>query len=508
MTVDVLTLLANVVNPVNFSIMTAGVAGGIVVGALPGLTATMGLALLIPFTFTMEPIPALMMLGGVYVGAIYGGSISAILISTPGTPSAIATVFDGFPLTRKGKAEHALVTAAFTSGVGGVFGAVILLGIAPPLARFALAFGPAEMFWVAIFGLTIIATLASKSLVKGLIGGLLGLLLSSIGLAPIGGDMRFSFGFWQLQGGIDLIVGLIGLFCIPEVFHMLEKKGEKRYFELYKPQKGVARSTIIELIKKPVLLLRSSIIGVIVGIIPGAGGNIAGILSYDQAARWSKHPEEFGTGIIDGVAASEAANNAAVGGALVPLLTFGIPGAPPAAVLLGVLMIHGLRIGPELFTTFGHITYTFLIALIMANIVMFVLGFYGARQVARMVNLPENLIAPIVALLCVIGSFAIRNNMLDVGLMMSFGFIGYVTRKLGFDPGPIVLGLILGPIAEIGLTRAMLLGKAAGSIWVVFFTHPISIVLIILCVLSLLWPVIVRERTKRRIQRGEKVGVE
>ncbi|MCD6299641.1 MAG: tripartite tricarboxylate transporter permease, partial [Dehalococcoidales bacterium] len=210
MTVDVLTLLANVFDPFNFSLMTAGVAVGIVVGALPGLTATMALAILVPFTFTMHPIPALMMLGGVYVGAIYGGSIAAILINTPGTPSAIATTFDGFPLTKKGKAEHALVTAAFSSGVGGVIGAIVLLAMAPPLATFSLAFGPPEMFWISIFGLTIIATLASKSLLKGLIGGTLGLLISTIGLAPIGGDMRFTLGFWQLQAGVELIVALIG----------------------------------------------------------------------------------------------------------------------------------------------------------------------------------------------------------------------------------------------------------------------------------------------------------
>ncbi len=497
-------LLANVFDPLNFSLMTAGVALGIVVGALPGLTATMALAILVPFTFIMHPIPALMMLGGVYVGAIYGGSISAILINTPGTPSAIATTFDGFPLTKKGKAEHALVTAAFTSGVGGVIGAIILLAMAPPLATFSLAFGPPEMFWISIFGLTIIATLASKSLVKGLIGGALGLLISTIGLAPIGGDMRFTFGFWQLQAGVGLIVVLIGFFCIPEIFAMIEKKGEERYFTLYKPQKGVARSTIIELIKKPFLLLRSSIIGVIVGIIPGAGGNIGGMMSYDQAVRWSKHPEEFGTGIIDGVAASESANNAAVGGALVPLLTFGIPGSPPAAVLLGALMLQGLRPGYELFTTSGNITYTFLISLVIANVIMFVFGFYGARYVARVINLPVNLIAPIVGFLCVLGSFAIRNNMLDVGLMILSGFIGYVTRKLGFNPGPIILGLILGPIAEVGLSQSMLMGHAAGSILAVFFTRPISIVLIILSVLSISWPVL----TRKRIQRGEKGSVE
>lgn len=497
--------MGNIFNPGNLLILTLGVASGIIVGALPGLTATMALALLVPFTFTMDAGLGLMVLGGVYVGAMYGGCIAAILVNTPGTPASIATTFDGYPLTQKGKAEHALVTAAVSSGVGGVIGGIILLLLSPPLAAAALKFGPPEYFWLAVFGLTIIATLSTGSILKGLMGGAFGLLLSTIGIAPIGGDMRFTFGFYQLQAGLELIVALIGFFCIPEVLNMIEKKISARDTIIVKPQKGVGKSVIMDLIKKPVLLIRSSLIGCFVGIVPGAGGNIAGLMAYNEAVRFAKNKQEYGTGIIDGVAASESANNAEVGGSLVPLLTLGIPGAAPAAVMLGALMLQGMRPGPELYTTFGGITYTFLLAFILANVVMFVLGYYGSRYVARLVTLPTNMLAPLVVFMTVIGSYAIRNNMLDVGIVVFFGLVGYVTKKLGFHPGPIVLGLILGPIAENGLVQSMLIGKAAGSMFHVFFTRPISIILILLSLTSVALPVIAALRN-RNSKGGARVA--
>jgi len=485
--------------------MTLGVAAGIVVGCLPGLTATMALAVLVPFTFTMDPATGLMTLGGIYVGAIYGGSISAILINTPGTPSSIATTFDGYPLTKKGKGEHALVAAAFSSGVGGIIGAILLMFLAPLLVRVALKFGPPEYFWLAVFGLTIIATLAAKSILKGLIGGAIGLLIATVGLAPIGGEMRYTFGFYQLQAGIQLIVSLIGFFCIPEILKMVqEKRSEKKEVKVFKSQKGVAKEVIISLAKKPILLIRSAIIGCFVGIVPGAGGNIAGLVSYNEAVRWSKEPEKYGTGVIEGVAASEASNNSEVGGSLVPLLTLGIPGAPPAAVLMGALLLQGLRPGPDLFLEHGAITYTFLISLVVANVVMFLLGFYGSRYVARLINLPVSFLAPLIVFMTIIGSFSIRNNMLDVYVMVGMGLLGYILYQLDFHPGPIVLGMILGPIAEKGLVQSMMLAKSQGSIIGVFFTRPISAVLILLCLISAFFPFVVEWRRKRS---GQSQGV-
>lgn len=483
-------IASSLFDPANLLLMILGVAGGIIVGALPGLTATMALSLMLPFTFSMNPEAALIMLGGLYIGAIYGGSISAILINTPGTPSSIATTFDGYPLTRKGKAEHALVTAAFSSGVGGIFGGFALLFLSPMLADLALKFGPPEFFWIALFGLTIIATLSTGSVLKGLIGGAFGLLLSTIGIAPIGGESRFTFGYAPLQGGLDLIVVLIGLFCIPEVIALMEKSASSEKASLHRRVKGVARSVIAQLVKKPVLYLRSTVIGIIIGIIPGAGGNVASLLAYDMTVRFSKDKGSFGKGNPEGVAASETSNNAEVGGALIPLLSLGIPGAPPAAVLLGALMIQGISPGPDLYTRYPDLVYLFIWAFILANGVMFVLGFSGARYVGKIIDLPPHYLAPVIVVLAVVGSYAIRNNLLDVMMMIGFGIFGYWAKRLGFEPGPIVLGLILGPIAEIGLAQSMLMGQAQGSVWGVFFTRPISLVLILMCVLSLLWPIL------------------
>lgn len=491
-------VLSALTDPINLLAMAAGVAGGIVVGALPGLTATMALALMLPFTFSLEAITALIALGGIYIGAIYGGSISAILINTPGTPSSIATTFDGFPLTQRGKAEHALVSAAFSSGVGGILGGFALLFISPVLVKLALSFGPPEYFWVAMFGLTIIATLASSSLLKGFLGGSVGLLLSTVGIAPIGGESRYTFGFATLQGGVDLTVALIGLFCIPEVIRMVEQIAVTHGKMSYRPQKGVASETIRALLRKPLLFIRSSLIGIVVGIIPGAGGNVASLLSYDMTVRFAKDKASFGCGNIEGVAASEAGNNAEVGGSLVPLLSLGIPGAAPAAVLLGALTMQGIRPGPDLFSTNAALVYTFSWAFIIANVLMFVFAFFGAKFVARAIAIPTYYLAPLIICLTVVGSYALRNYFFDVAAMLVLGIVGYVLKRFGFDPGPIVLGLILGPIAEVGLVQSMLTGQAQGSIWLVFFTRPLSLALIALCLFSLAWPFVTRRRERRR----------
>ena len=491
--------LANVFVPMHLFIIIAGVSAGIVIGAIPGLTATMALALLVPFTFAMEAIPALLLLGAVLVGAIYGGCIAAILLNVPGTPASIATTFDGYPLAKQGKAEHALVAASYASSVGGVFGAIVLLFFAPVMATVALRFGPPEYFWLAIFGLTIIATLASKSIIKGLMGGALGLLLGTIGIAPIGGDLRFTFGFWQLQAGLQLIVALIGFFCLPEIFNIVEKKMAKiKSGDLFKSQKGVALSVIKDLTRRVGLLARSSGIGVLVGIVPGAGGNIAALVSYNEAVRFSKTPEEFGKGNIEGVAAAESSTNAEISGSMIPLLTLGIPGSPPSAVILGAIMLQGLRPGPVLFTEYAAITYTFILSLVFGSIALFFLGAYFSKYIARVINIPAEYLVPIVVFMCVIGTYAIRSNMIDVYIMVLFGLVGYVTKKLGFHPGPVVLGLILGTIAENGLVQSMLMGQAQGNVWAMFFGRPISGVLIVMCIISASWPFIAEWRRKKK----------
>jgi len=485
--------------PGNFLSLFFGVFMGIVFGALPGLTATMGLALLIPFTFTMSPAAGLIMLGGIYVGAMYGDAIPAVLINTPGTPAAIATTFDGFPLAQKGMAQHGLVAAAVASAYGSLVANIVLATAAPPLAEASLKFGPPEYFWLGIFGLTIIATLSSGTMLKGFLAGGVGLLLSTVGMAPIGGDVRLTLGFPELQAGLELIVALIGFFCLPEILSSVIGQRRVAYAsQPAKPNMSVIREVTVSLLRKPALMLRSAAIGTIIGFAPGAGGNIASMVSYNEACRWDRHPEEFGQGTIKGVAASEAANSAMAPGSLIPLLTLGIPGSPPAAVILGALMLHGMRPGHELFTIHAPVTYAFIMSMLVAAFLVTVIGCFGSFVFARIINIPARFLAPAILFMTVLGSYSIRNNMLDVWIMFLFGVIGYVSHKLKFHPAPIVLGLILGPFVEEGLVQSILTGRAAGGVLGYMVFRPISLVLIGLSLMSALWPLYASWRAGRR----------
>lgn len=490
-----LTALATATSPLSLLLVACGVCAGIVVGALPGLTATMAIALLVPFTFSMQPVHGLVLLGSIYTGAIYGGSFSAILINTPGTPSAIATTFDGFPLARKGESYRAIVTATVASVVGGLIGVLFLIFLAPPLARASLRFGPPEYFWLAIFGLTIIAAVSPRNTLKGLIGGAIGLLVSTIGIAPIEGAVRYTFRSISLQGGVALVPSLIGFFCIPEVLRMVYESGSVAQVLPYKRQRNMLQRVTLALVRKPWLLIRSALIGTLVGIIPGAGGNIAGLVAYNEAVRADKNKGKYGKGAIEGVAASEAANNASVPGALIPMMTLGVPGAPPAAVLFGALLLHGIRPGAELFTVYGRIAYGFIAALVLANIALLPFGLLLGRAISRiMMRLRVQALAPIIIFLSMVGSYALANNLADLYTMVGVGLVAYLLRGVGLAAGPIVLGMILGPMAEQGLLQSILMGRAAGSIVGVFFTRPISLLLIILTVLSVLTAIVVERK--------------
>ncbi len=481
--------LKNLFTFTNMLFVLAGTVSGMMMGALPGLTATMAVALLVPFTYTMSPIAGLVTLGSIYMGCIYGGAFSAILINTPGTPSSIGTTFDGYPMACQGRGEEAIIGATVGSAIGGLFGVVALIFLSPPLADIALQFGPAEYFWVGVFGLTIISSLSAGAFIKGITGAAFGVLISTIGIAPIGGDVRFTFGMPSMQGGVELIVMLIGLFCIPELLNVVLKGIRDHQRIEFKRTSGVLGETVRKVLGMPGNLLRSSIIGTVVGILPGAGGNIANLVSYNEAKRASKTPEKFGTGILDGVVATETANNAVVGGGMIPLVTLGIPGAPPDAIIYGVLMLQGLRPGPELFSTRADITYTFMLAVGLSAIVMIPVGIFGGRLLTRFVAaLPARFLVPGIGILTIVGSYAIRNNYTDVILMLLFGIAGFGLRFLGFTGPPIVLGLILGPIMEAGLVQTYLMGQAYSSPWFALFVNPISWVLIAMSLLSLLWP--------------------
>ncbi len=490
----------------NMMIMSIAMVLGMIAGALPGFSATMAIALMVPFTFTMTPVSGLVTIGALYCASIFGGAFSAILLNTPGTPSSIGTTFDGYPMTRQGRGEEAIYTATFASGFGGIIGTVILIMFALPLARVALKFGPPEYFWVSIFGLTIIASLSAESLLKGIAGGFLGLMISMIGMAPVGGDVRFDLGVPDFQGGVELISILIGFFCIPEILKLAVNP--ENTYEDAQPEGTLLKSTWenmkigwLNVVNHMGNTLRSSVIGAFVGILPGAGGNIANLVAYSETKRVAKDPESFGKGNAQGVVATESSNNAVVEGAMVPLLALGVPGSPPAAIIYGALLLQGLAPGPELFTSRGDITYAFLFSFFVSNIMIVIFGLLVGKWVYQaVVKIPTRVLIPSILLLTIVGSYAIRSNSMDVIVMFVGGILGLIMRELEFNPGPIVLGLILGPIAEKGFVQGLIMGNAvsADMPWLIFFVRPLSIILIVLSVISAAWPLIRKMWDKRR----------
>lgn len=499
--------ILNAMTPINLLVASLGIAGGIIIGALPGLTATMGVALMVPLTFAMDPSTGLVLLGAIYSGAIYGGSNSAILINTPGTPSAVATTFDGWPLCRQGRADEALITSLFSSAFGGLIGTLFLMFLAVPLATMALKFGAPEFFWLCIFGLSTIAAMSMDNVTKGLISGGIGLLIAGIGLDPTVGTPRFTFGTDALIQGIDVIPAMIGLFSFSQVIGLIGSKD--KFIAEYNPKKGALKKVLTKIWKDcKTNIMRSSIIGTFVGILPGAGGEIASIITYNETKRWDKNPQRFGKGALEGVVASESANNAVIGGSLIPMLTLGIPGSAVAAIIMGGLLAHGIAPGFKIFTEHGDIAYTFIMSLVVANILMFFIGLALIKGTARVLNVPTSYVGVGVVVLSVIGSYAIRNSMLDVVIMIFFGLVGHFGGRIGLDTGAMALGIILGPIIEENLGKSLAIAGAEGSIWTVFFTHPISLILIILTLASVFTPLLLKKRAAKSIAAEGGASVE
>ena len=492
--------------PFNLFMVFAGTGIGIVFGALPGLTSTMAVGLLIPITFGFSPATGLIFLAGSYCGSMYGGSISAILLNTPGTPASAATALDGYPMALNGDGGKALATATIASFIGGIISAMCLILISPQLAKIALLFGPAEYFAVACFGMTIISALSSRAILKGCIAGLLGLVIGTVGMDPMTGVPRFTFGYFEMLEGISIIPALIGLFSASQVLMLLEelKPGEKlNSMSTIKPGKiWLPFSEIKSLMG---IMLRGSGIGTIIGIIPAAGGDIAAFLGYNEAQRFSKKREMFGKGNVEGVAGPESANNGVTGGSLIPLLTLGVPGNSVTAIFLGGLLIQGLRPGPSLFTDQAATTYAFFAGMILANIAMLVLGFIAARFFIRVLSVPTTIMIPLIFCLCVIGSYAIRNSMFDVGLMLLFGALGYFLKKTGFSSAPVVLGMILGPMAEGSYRR--FLQATQGDI-MPMFEKPIVLVLFAMCIISVVSPFVARWYEERKKSHATQSAAE
>ncbi|MBV1820013.1 tripartite tricarboxylate transporter permease [Clostridium cochlearium] len=489
---EVLLGFGNALAPVNLIASILSIAVGIMVGALPGLSAAMGVALLIPITFGMPKDTALISLVGVYCGAIFGGSITAILIRTPGTPAAAATAIEGYELTKQGKAGKALATATIASFIGGILSSISLYLFSPILAKLALKFGPIEYFWLSIFGLTIIAGVSSKSMIKGLLSGAFGLLLSTIGMDPMMGRPRFTFGSASLLSGVPFTAALIGLFSMSQVLILAESK-IKEMGDMKKVDDKVMlnKKEMKQIIPT---CIRSWIIGNIVGILPGAGASIASFMGYNEAKRFSKNKDLFGKGSIEGVAGSESANNAVTGGSLIPMLTLGIPGESVTAVMLGGLLIQGLQPGPDLFTTNARITYTLFAGFVIVNIIMLVEGLFGCKLFANIAKVSDRILIPIIFSLSVVGSYAINNSVEDVLIMFVFGIIGYFVVKFEMNPAAIVLALILGPIGETGLRRTLIMNHGDLT---TLFSSGISWVLIGLSLFSLFSPIIMEKLQKR-----------
>ncbi|MEO1273924.1 MAG: tripartite tricarboxylate transporter permease [Pseudomonadota bacterium] len=503
---EFLTVAAEAATLANIAVALTGLVLGIVIGALPGLSSTFALAVLLPLTFTMSPTAALLFLGTAYMGSTYGGCFAAILVNTPGTPQSITTTFDGFPMAQRGEGGLALSIACIASVLGGLFGIAAFLWLAPPLVEIALLFGPPEYFWLAILGLTIIASLSEGNLLKGLIAGFLGLLLSQIGVSVVSGDARFTFEQTALIGGIPFIPATIGLLCLPVAIDMLADTDQHLAAPLDARRGQVRRAAWIVWADR-VNLLRSSVVGTVIGVIPAAGGAVASLVAYAEAARAATPAQAYGKGEPGGVIASETANNATVGSGLVPTFVLGIPGTPPDAVILGAMLVHGVQIGPRLFSNHGDVVYTLVAGMLFATVMMLPIGLLLGRSIhALVLRTPKTLLAPTVALMTVIGAFAIQNSYYDVVIMLALGLMGWLMLRYGFPVAPVVLGLLLGPIAEQGFAQSVIIGQAKGSVVGMFFNTWVSIVLVGCILAALVLPPLVRALGRHRYRAGKEVG--
>ena len=477
-----------VFQPLSFLLLLVGTIGGLILGATPGLSPTMAVALLIPFTFHLSPVNGLILLGAAYTSTVAGGAVSAILLKIPGAPANIATTLDGHTMAAKGEGARALQLSFLSSLVGGVFGVLLLIFLTPVLARWALAFGPSHLFWLAILGVTVIGSLESKSVVKGLLSGAIGMWLATIGFDDILGAQRFVF-HSSVAGGINIIPALIGLFAIPQVITMFAKGRFDRSYEQIEVKKHPIKKAASEVFAKFRSLSIGTLTGSIIGLIPGVGGQIAGLVAYDQSKKFSPEKAKFGTGHSEGIIAAESANNAMVGPSLVPLLTLSIPGSPTAAVLLGGLLIHGIFPGSDLFDNHPQVAWPFINSMLIGQVLMCIFGIWIASLAARVAQVPQSVMAAIVLGLALFGSYAVQQSMGDVYVMAALGTMMYFLERFGFSAAPLVLGLILGPIAEGNFVEGAMIANATSSIFEYFFLGPLNLVLIIICAASIIYSV-------------------
>lgn len=479
------SVVLNIFTPLlNFQLLllvAAGTFAGIYIGAIPGLSVTMAVSLLISFTFSWSTHEALALMIGIYCGGVYGGSRSAILLNIPGAPAAIATSFDGYPLAKCGEAGRAIGVATVQSVLGGFIGILFLAVAAPAVSEFALKFAPRDYLLLAVMGLMLVGSLGTKSTAKGLFAASLGIVLGLVGMDTLTGQGRFTFGQVRLMGGINYVTAMIGLFGLSEALIQVSTRNLpiiKQKIDRIIPSWGT-------LVKYLPLSIRTAILGVIVGALPGTGGDLAALLAYDHAKRTVKNPSRpFGQGAMEGLIAPETANNAAIGGAMIPMLTLGIPGDAVTAIIIGALFIHGLKPGPMLMLDTPDLFWIIVGCLILANIFLLVFGLTGIRIFTRLIEIPKGILIPIIITFSVIGAYAINNNIMDIYWMIGFGILGYLFKIYDYPVGPMILGIILGPLLDVSYRRSILYSK--GNVLAFFnniLTNPISLTLLLLIVI-------------------------
>lgn len=489
--------LQTIAIPQNILLILAGMFLGVFFGALPGISSSMGIVLMIPFTYYMGIIPSIILLVALYAGSAYGGSITAILFNTPGTPEAVATTFDGYPLAQKGHAGKALGYAMSASAFGGVFSVLVMLFLAPKLSKVALEIQSAEYFALTLLGIACISSVGSKNLAKALITGFIGIIIAMMGLDPMTGVTRMTFGNINLLNGVEFIPVMIGAFAMAEVFKQVINRSSNTEEMDTGMKVSLESLTLKELFTYKLTLLKSSIIGTVIGILPGTGGSIASIVSYGEAVRSSKEKDRFGNGAPEGVIAPESANNAAAGGAMIPTLVLGIPGSPTTAIILAALVLQGLQPGPQLMSEQPLLLYCIFFSMLIASLVVFVGGRFAVKAFAAILKLPYSVIAPMIVMFSIIGSYAIANDMFQIWVMLGFGIFGYFMKKYEFSPASLILGLVLGSMMEENFRRQLLLTEGD---YMSFIKSPIALVLLLAVVAVLFVPVISSYREKKKMK--------
>ncbi|MBL8836975.1 MAG: tripartite tricarboxylate transporter permease [Alphaproteobacteria bacterium] len=467
--------------------MVVGMAAGLVVGALPGLTVTMGIAVLIPLTFGLDPLVALGVMAGMYNGGSYGGAITAILLRIPGTPASVATVLDGYPMAQRGEAGHALQVAVVSGTIGSVISAIALILLAPPLAQVSLLFGPAEYFWMAMFGLATVSMLLGDDALKGLVSVIIGLLIGTVGQDQLNGSERFVFDILDLVDGLNVVVLLTGLYALPPVLLMAERAA-RRGMDKALLRFDRARSVLREWRRYIRIWVRSSAIGIVIGILPGAGGSMTSLIAYNDAKRIAKDPDSYGKGNPEGVAASECGNGADNAASMIPALTLAVPGSGVAAVILAGLLVHGMRPGPQLFRDNPDVVYGFMLQMLVTSLMLAVMGGLAAtRLFGQVLRLPPLMLTPFIVLLTVVGVYAVNASVFDLWAMLAIGLLGYVMDRLDYPTAPAVLGLLLGPMAESQVRLALTISRGDATILVASWVSWIMIAATLFVFLSPVW---------------------